>query len=74
MGTLTNPGCLLEAREGLTEFSCPCAPRWTVPNCVGFQPCSCLKARPYLIILDSPRASEATQARQGQRSEAVNHG
>lgn len=46
----------------------------SVPNCVGFQPPSCLKARPYLIILDGPRASAATQAKQGQRSEGVNHG
>lgn len=74
MGTLTDLGCLLAAREGLTEFSCPGASRWTVPNCVGFQPPSCLKARPYLIILDGPRASAATQARQGQRSEGANHG
>lgn len=71
---LTNSGCLLVAREGLSEFSCPCVSRWTVPNCVGFQPRSCLKARPYLIILDCPRASEAIQARQGQHSEAVNYG
>lgn len=74
VGTLTDPGCLLAAREGLTEFSCPGASHWTVPNCVGFQPPSCLKARPYLIILDGPRASAATQARQGQRSEGANHG
>lgn len=71
---LTNSGCLLVAREGLSEFSCPCVSHWTVPNCVGFQPRSCLKARPYLIILDGPRASEAIQARQGQHSEAVNYG
>lgn len=43
-------GCLPVAREGLTEFSCPHASRWTAPNCLGFQLPSCLKARPYLVI------------------------